>query len=290
MSQSGDDTPEWAEIAEIQHIGARSSQQDHLVSAWLPGAADDAAPRLLLVVADGMGGHVAGDVASMTAVNAFMASAQANAHAPSQEILNKALQTASDALFEKAAAHPDFASMGTTLVGMVITERKQGFEYRMVSVGDSPLWHWHADRQQLERANADHSLRGQLDEEVREGRISPEEAVKDPRYGLSNVLASALTAEKGNTYDIDATHDAPCPVAPGDILLLASDGLDTLEQAALGDLLRIFCSCEARALSDLADELIRAVLDCGDPHQDNVSILMARMQGGKSKRGFLGLF
>lgn len=209
MSRKALPVADWAEIYGTQEIGARDSQQDAWESAWLPGEDDATTPRLLLVVADGMGGHAAGDIASRVALNAFMAVAKNEPRTASQPLLFKGLHAAGSALFEKAVADPSLKTMGTTLLAVIVEAKNKAFQYRMVSVGDSPLWHWHHGEQDITRANADHSLAGQLAKDLEEGRITRAQAEQDPRKDMGNVLTSALMAEREHDYDIDATDTAP---------------------------------------------------------------------------------
>jgi serine/threonine protein phosphatase PrpC len=289
MSSAAEKSTFWAEAHGEQAIGARSSQQDSLDAAWLPGETEAAQARLLMVLADGMGGHAGGDIASILAVNAFMATAQMDARMASQALLEKALKAAGSALFEKAAAEPALHDMGTTLIGVIVQKSGAGFEYNMVSVGDSPLWVWHAGEERLERANASHSLAGELAREVALGHVSPEQASRDPRASFSNVLTSALLASSENEYTVDATAAAR-PLAKDDLVILSSDGLDTLNPSELSVVIRKACRAKS-STQKTTRNLIAAVIAKRDEQQDNVSVLAARMGAPpKTRAGLFGLF
>ena len=290
MNKKGASVPAWADIGASQHIGNRKSQQDSFLHAWLPtvSARDADAGRLLLAVADGMGGHAAGDVASRLVINALASTAKDNPRAASQEILRRGLEAASAALFERGAADERLKSMGSTLTAVIIEREKDAFAYHMVTVGDSPLWHWRAKNKTMERANLDQSLAGALERDVAAGRVSPSEAENDPRRYQSNVLTSALLAASEGEYEIDSTDD-PRPISSEDTLLLASDGIETLSEVDISETLKKGIKRQKPA-SQITDYLIEQVLAKKEDDQDNATILIARPGIKSSTGGFFGLF
>src|SRR5215475_2593844 len=166
-----------------QHQGARPYQED----SWALRPLADGS--LLAVVADGMGGHAGGAVASKVAVEAFI-------HAVEQGGgLSDGLQDANAAVGKRAAANPELAGMGATLVAAQV----RGDEVRWISVGDSPLFLMSAGK--LERLNADHSMVPQIEEMVKRGLLTEEEAAVHPaRHTLREaVMGEPLTlVDKGS--------------------------------------------------------------------------------------------
>src|SRR4249920_174131 len=166
-----------------QHQGARPYQED----SWALKMLGDGS--LLAVVADGMGGHAGGAVASKLAVEAFV-------HAVEQGGgLADGLQDANAAVGKEAARNPSLAGMGATLVAAQV----RGDEVRWISVGDSPFFLVSAGR--IERLNADHSMAPQIDALVKRGVLTADEAEHHPgRHTLREaVMGQPLTLiDKGS--------------------------------------------------------------------------------------------
>src|SRR5258707_6166466 len=145
-----------------QHQGARPYQED----TWALTPLGDGS--LLAVVADGMGGHAGGAVASKLAVDAFV-------HALEQGGgLADGLQDANAAVGKRAAAKPDLAGMGATLVAAQV----RGDEVRWISVGDSPFFLVSAGK--LERLNADHSMAPQIDAMLKRRLLTGDATIHHP--------------------------------------------------------------------------------------------------------------
>jgi protein phosphatase len=219
-----------------QHQGARPYQED----SWALRTLTDGA--LLAVLADGMGGHAGGAVASRLAVGAFLMAME------SGRSLRDALDAANSAVGEAARRDPALDNMGTTLVAAVV----RGDEVRWISVGDSPFYL--ATRGRLERLNADHSMVPQIEALAERGIITPEEAARHPgRHTLREaVMGNPLTL-------IDEGRRG---LGPGDRLLVCSDGIETLESAEI-----------ARQAPKPVQALIDAVLAAGALGQDNVTVI-----------------
>ena len=233
-----------------QWIGCREKQEDSYRVKYFPDG-------LLIVVADGMGGHHFGDIASAEAVRAFEeAFAElATAERPVAERLMSALNVANEAVgcaFAGGAHHG-----GTTLVAAFIG---QGV-IRWVSVGDSPLLLWRGGR--LLRLNADHSLRAVLMEYVSAGAMSHCEAMQ-----RGHQLRSALCGGEMALVDAPAT---PQPLLPGDRIIVATDGVDDLLLTpVLADAVRELLSDRDGNLSVRMVEACRAL---NDPGADNVTVV-----------------
>jgi PPM family protein phosphatase len=197
----------------------------------------------LFAVADGMGGHAAGEVASATAVESLKE--EFTEHTPRG--LAAAARAANRAVWEEAQASPDLRGMGTTLVALALVGGPDHEQVAVVNVGDSRIYRLH--RGELVQLTSDHSLVGQM---VASGAITPEEAEVHPRR---NVLTRALGVDPEVDVDLVTVE-----IEEGDRYLLCSDGLP-------------------RELSD--DEmasLLRRLTDPGEAAQELVD--QARQHGG----------
>ncbi|MDQ2728475.1 MAG: Stp1/IreP family PP2C-type Ser/Thr phosphatase [Actinomycetota bacterium] len=164
----------------------------------------------LFAVADGMGGHAAGEVASEVACQAL---AQAfTAGAPTAEALVEAAEAANRAVFERARANPEMHGMGTTLAAVALTSGDGVPALAVVHVGDSRVYL--VRHGEISQVTADHSLVAEL---VAEGQIAAEEAERHPQR---HVLSRALGVYPD--VDVDLSVVDPCD---GDRFLLCSDGL-----------------------------------------------------------------
>lgn len=248
--------------------GARNYQEDTAlfwsgqhVTASEPTAAVANGTAVVAVLADGMGGHAGGALASRMACESFI-KAYASEHGPNRERLVEALGAANKAIAATVDANPMLAGMGSTLVG--VTFGADGIEW--VSVGDSPLLLYR--RGEIALLNEDHSLAPELDRLAAAGAISEDEARRDPRR---HMLRSAVT---GDDIDLVDLSRRPLKVEPGDYIILASDGLQTLESAEIERIISAYADDGAVAV---ANALIRAVEALKDPHQDNATVIAVRL-------------
>ncbi|OJF13938.1 PP2C family protein-serine/threonine phosphatase [Couchioplanes caeruleus] len=205
--------------------------------------------RHLLAVADGLGGHVAGDVASSTAIDAVRAFDRPIAPADLAVHLGRAVAAANDALLEVTSARPECAGMGTTLVGLAWA----GNIAIVVNIGDSRAYLLRGG--ELRQISEDH-VYGNL--------VGGAERVPELPGRLSRFLDGR---RDGRSPDL-----VPLVVLPGDRLLLCSDGLsnpvpDGTIAAALGR--------PARA-GDVAERLVALALERGGP--DNVTVVVADVE------------
>lgn len=235
-----------------QLLGAREVQEDDLGFIDSPGL-DPGGQHPVALVADGMGGHARGDVASQLAVRAFVEGY--GAAGPAASRLRAALDRANEAIAEAVRNDPDLENMGTTLVAAALTA--DGLDW--ISVGDSLLF-LHRDGK-LTRLNADHSMAPVIDA-VR--KVDPAVAA-----GMNpHELRSALMG--GDIAKVDAST-APRPLQPGDVVLLASDGLGTLDDAETASIIE---ASRAGGQDAVKDALLQAVEAHGNPRQDNVSVAL----------------
>jgi serine/threonine protein phosphatase PrpC len=179
----------------------RSNNQDQMLVA--PG---------LYAVADGMGGHAAGEVASATAIRALEAAFEAGGD-HSVVGLESAAKAANRAVWEQARANRGMFGMGTTLVALAVVERHDGTSgLAAAHIGDSRLYLFRQGK--LAQLTVDHTL---VQELVDEGQISPDQAAVHPQR---HVLTRALGVEP--VADFDMIELKP---EHGDRYLLCSDGL-----------------------------------------------------------------
>lgn len=243
-------------------IGTRSNQEDAF-EIW-PSEAQAATSRgdgLLAVVADGMGGHaggeIAGDLASRTFVSTFTASDGALS-----ERLQHGLEAGNEAIASHVQANGKLRGMGCTLIGAWID--RAGLSW--VSVGDSLLLLFRAP--EVIRLNADHSLGAYLDDQVRRNQLSAADAQSNP---YRNALRSALT---GKALELVDLQGEPYKLAAGDWIILASDGIATLDGDEIGD---IVYANRDESPEVMAARLIAAVDDKQEPDQDNTTVIVVRI-------------
>ena len=160
----------------------------------------------LFAVADGMGGHQAGEVASELAISLLDETADRSS-TPDTDAVVETIERSNAAIRREARLRSDLAGMGTTCTVVVIDGT-----IRVAHVGDSRAYRFRAER--LEQLTDDHSLVASM---VRDGLMDPADALTD---GRRNIITRALGAEDQVRVDV-VTAD----LAPGDRLLLCSDGL-----------------------------------------------------------------
>lgn len=202
-------------IGSATHVGRiRDVNQDDVASG------DD-----VYVVADGMGGHRGGEVASTVATAAVVQGFTG----PDRASLVHAVRLANRAVLERAAADPELSGMGTTLCALAVVDGPGGQggpdALAVVNIGDSRVYR--LDAGGLVRVSDDHSLVADL---VRAGELTPDEAAVHPQR---NILTRALGIEADPT--IDSWELLP---ALGDRFLLCSDGLfNELDDVRISELL-----------------------------------------------------
>ena len=218
--------------------------------------------ELLLLLADGMGGHVGGARASALVVDAFAESfADSNLDNDIEQRLRESLDAANAAIVTDTKDNPQYGGMGCTLLACLIS----GNELHWLSVGDSPLWILHG--KDITRLNADHSMRPLLQDMVDLGRMSAEELAEDNRV---NQLRSAVTGI-GEELSLVDQNTSPYPLAVNDQIILASDGVETLMVDEISHL------CQGQ---DTPEQVVTALLDDIEarqvPGQDNATVVAYR--------------
>lgn len=242
--------------------GARRYQEDAALAQPLTPAANGGGGAAMLVaaLADGMGGHAGGAVASRIVCECFIA-AVAQAAGSDRDRLMAGLNDANAAIAEQVAGNPDLRGMGSTLVGALFGPT--GLQW--VSVGDSPLYLYRNG--EIALLNEDHSLAPALDQMAADGRLTIAEARNDPRRHL---LRSAVVGEELDLVDLSRQ---PLELQPGDCVVLASDGIHTLET---DEIARVVGAYVHDGTAAIADALVRTVEQVRDPHQDNVTVLVVQ--------------
>jgi PPM family protein phosphatase len=240
--------------------GARSYQED---TAEVRAGEVGSAVALAAVLADGMGGHAGGALASGLACKFFLHGfTSSSGDIPAR--LQEALELANDAITKEVAENPALSGMGCTLVGAAFGA--SGLEW--VSVGDSPLFL--VREGEIVLLNEDHSLAPEIDKLAAAGRMSWEAAKADPRR---HFLRSALT---GSEIDLVDRSRRPLALQAGDVVILASDGIQTLPQA---DILRVVEERAAEGPDAVAERLLAAVEAAGETYQDNTTVVVVRVRG-----------
>ena len=244
------------EIAGGQIDGARDYQEDAYLTTYIDDEGEGPKSAALVVMADGMGGHAAGNIASNLVVSTFNSTfTGAFGKGEVSTILRDALIKANNGLAESIRETPALDGMGCTMVAGALCKGKAWW----VSVGDSHLY-LIRDRE-LVKKNEDHSYGGYLD------RMAAQGMDVEPEPGLSrNMLMSAMTGE--DIAEID------CPIEPlqllaGDRLIVASDGLDTLGTGTV-----IQMSAWSQTPKECVEAMLKAVEDAAKPCQDNTTIVV----------------
>ena len=239
-----------------QITGGRENQEDDY--GLIEGGGIDAGGSEVLLLADGMGGHVSGDTASRTIVKTFVETYN-RTDGPVTARLRASLAAANNALADETSRNPELAGMGATVAAAAVSQH--GLEW--VSVGDSPLWLFRDGR--LRRLNEDHSMAPVLASLVAAGRMTEKQAATDSNR---HALRSAVTGDEVHLIDVPSR---PVSVRRSDRVLLASDGLMTLKEEEIARILR---EVYDMPLDDAVGSLMEAVKAAGDPYQDNTTVLL----------------
>lgn len=246
------------DLAGSQIDGARDYQEDAFLITNLTDAEGNSSA--LVIVADGMGGHAAGNVASNMAVQAFNKHVSANYPTDNPaKILHECVIKANASITETIKETPALAGMGCTMVAAIL----EGDKLWWASVGDSHLYL--IRNKELTKKNADHSYGGFLD------RMAAAGTPVEPEEGLSrNMLMSAITGDEINEIDVP---EEPFDLQAGDRVLICSDGLDTLSAGKI-----IQFSEWSESPKECADALMQAVEDAGMPKQDNTTAVVVNIK------------
>ena len=247
--------------------GGRDYQEDAIVADF-PFGSDSG----VVVLADGMGGHAAGDVASkivVTEVFSELKFQSANFQDFEGEIpqyLTAAAVNANNVVREHVRAHPETRGMGSTLVSLVLVENRMFW----MSIGDSPLFHFRNG--QLKQLNEDHSMAPQIDFMVKQGLLDP---VAGKNHPDRNCLTSVILGDRVAKSDCPKT---PFELQVGDIVVVSSDGLQYLEDTQIQ---RILHKYRRRKSAEIAGYLLEAIEALSDPDQDNCTFTVIKLNHNK---------
>lgn len=210
--------------------------------------------RHLAVVADGMGGHAGGDVASAATVLDMLHLDHGDYDGDAGTVLADEIQTANSLLSELVHINPKLAGMGTTVTSLLLAEGKLHFAH----IGDSRAYRLRDG--EFEQVSVDHTFVQRL---IDEGRLRPEEAETHPH---KNVLMRVLG-------DVDASPELDLDtldVKPGERWLLCSDGLNYVAGHVVERTVR-----ETKDLRECVETLVNLTLEAGSP--DNVTVVMVEI-------------
>ncbi|WP_028611117.1 Stp1/IreP family PP2C-type Ser/Thr phosphatase [Paenibacillus harenae] len=223
----------------------------------------------LAIVADGMGGHQAGDVASRLAVDAFrsmLEQSAAKADLSLQEgkmLIRQAISQANEAVYELASRNERYHNMGTTIVAALVKQDNAIIGH----VGDSRAYK--IAEGAITQLTDDHTLVNEL---FKSGQLSAEEAAHHPRR---NVITRAVGTDAHVDVDVLAVE-----WSPQDVLLLCSDGLSNMisEQQMLETVMT-----DRLELEEKADHLIQLALHAGG--DDNITVVLLQEAAGTDREG-----
>ena len=209
----------------------------------------------VFVIADGMGGAQAGEVASQLAITHFAQGLPGEDGDSPQERLTRAVQEANAEIHALSERDARRAGMGTTLTAAYVGAGEVSFAH----VGDSRGYLLRDG--ELARVTEDHSL---VEELLRQGRLTEEEAEEHPQRSI-------ITRALGPEPDVEV-DTVTLTAAAGDVYLICSDGLTSMvSEATVAEIMR-----EADGITAAADRLVAAALDAGG--RDNVTVVLFRLE------------
>ena len=232
----------------ITDIGKRRSANQDFVYA-----SDQPVGNLsnMLIVADGMGGHNAGDLASRYTVESMVDYIGKAVEKRPIPLLAEAIHHANELVVEKAKSDKALEGMGTTVVAATVQEN---YLY-VANVGDSRLY---LIDQEIEQITRDHSL---VEEMIRVGELQRKDAKSHPDRNIITRAVGVRTPVKIDFFDIK--------LEPGDVILLCSDGLTNMVEDE--DILRIVK--KSSSLKEAAQRLVTEANKNGG--KDNISVVLA---------------
>ncbi len=252
------------DVASVLNRGCRDYQEDAIATDFPMGADFGYA-----VLSDGMGGHAAGDVASKIVVTEvfselkFQTSNVDGLVENMGDVLRCAAISANECMAAHASNNPQTAGMGATLVAPVFIQNSLYW----ISIGDSPLYLMRGGR--LRQLNEDHSLGPHIDYMVRSGMM-PEEIGRN--HPDRNALTSVLIGEPIERIDCP---ERPFMLKDGDILVVASDGLQFLSNSQIT---QIVGDNADKGSAEIARLLLEELQELNDPEQDNVCFSVIKVE------------
>ncbi|MBN1298173.1 MAG: Stp1/IreP family PP2C-type Ser/Thr phosphatase [Actinobacteria bacterium] len=220
----------------------------------------------LFIVADGMGGHNAGEIASKTAVEEFVRYFNSNSgpeiesgdDKPIEKLLKASISHANNKVLDLAFSNPAYNGMGTTFTGCYITGEAKNAVLHIIHAGDSRVYL--KSKSSFSLLTEDHTLVGKM---YRDGLITYEEAFSHP---LRNYLENVLGLEEGFTSDYIETG-----ISINDIVLICSDGLNSmLKDAEINQII-----VKYKKPGKITDELILKAKENGG--LDNITAIIIKV-------------
>lgn len=209
--------------------------------------------RNLLIVADGMGGHRAGDYASKLCVERMVQSIQQSEYKTPVSMLEEAVHAANEAVYKEAKEKEEYEGMGTTVVACTVQENTM----YVANIGDSRLY---LIRDEIQQITDDHSL---VEEMVKQGNITESEARIHPQ---KNIITRALGIDENVQADYFEIE-----VQKEDIVLLCSDGLSNMiEDEDMEYIVR-----HSDSLEEAVDTLVNTANENGG--NDNITVVLAEV-------------
>ncbi len=224
----------------------------------------------LFLVADGMGGHAAGEIASQIAAATVeeVVAGGIRSSMPPEEILFNAAQEANARIYQTQRMKPEFAGMGSTLTALSL----QGGKYHIAHVGDSRAYLLREGR--LEQLTRDHSLVWHLFES---GMLRKNELSSHPQ---KNLITRSIGPHPQVEVDMEQGE-----AREGDVFVLCSDGLtDMISEEKIRDIL----STRQKSPQQLGEMLVKEANECGG--QDNITVVVVRIEPGSADEEDTGKF
>ncbi|MGI9368099.1 MAG: PP2C family protein-serine/threonine phosphatase [Ruegeria sp.] len=250
------------DIALILNRGQRDTQEDAVAARVF-----DAANAGYVVIADGMGGHEAGEVASELVIAAWREVLDEQLESPDSsqasrtDALPLAAMQANAAVTNHTEEQGNGFRMGSTLLGVLLLDHRLFW----ISIGDSPLFLFRNGR--LSQINEDHSLGPMVAAQVADGTLTEAEGKAHPQR---NQLTSVIMG--GAIPEVDCP-EAPLDLASDDVLIMGSDGLQYLSD---GEIEKIMQEQNGNLAQEMAHALLQALKGKNDPDQDNISIAVVK--------------
>lgn len=245
------------EVASLSHIG-QIRQRNEDAMGYLEPSEPQVLDRkgTLFIVADGMGGHRGGEIASQLAVDTVLEAYYASTESDPARALDFAFKKANGVIIEKSRTDVSLYGMGTTCTALVM-RKDEGF---YAHVGDSRAYLFRGG--ELTQLTEDHSLVGEM---VRSGILTDEDARRHPRR---NVITRSIGTHEDLFVDLSA---APLRLIDGDVFVLCSDGLTSL--VAQNEL-------KAALASNPPRKACEALVDLANEHggKDNVTVQIVKFR------------
>ncbi|WP_246066693.1 PP2C family protein-serine/threonine phosphatase [Aliiroseovarius halocynthiae] len=250
------------DIAVLADLGQRDAQEDSVAARYVETAGAGYA-----IVADGMGGHDAGDIASGLVMSSWRGMLDNLLETSPQDetalidALPMAAMRANASISDHVESHEDDIQMGSTMLGALMLDSRLFW----ISIGDSPLYLVRDD--QLHQLNDDHSMAPIIDAQAESGEISRHDARTHPDR---NLLRSVIMGAAIPKVDCPET---PFELLQDDVLVVASDGLQYLDDDQIE---AIVLRHKSEPAQSVANELMSAVRALNHPDQDNVSVVVVK--------------